>query len=537
MADHTPEEIESIKKSGLFFVGLDKLVRGIKLYEGKGTLVDQLLKDLHTRSQELFTKEITYKITPVGPMLFSEPLCEEGKNPHYLFQLYCDGVRELSFLPSLSKKEIMALSMTFYGEGVSEQDDFVTALWKREFKGIRYYAVDTLGIQVDEDGDADMLSTRSGQISSEEEGEELTLSSSDLRLLRAEDSLSWVKHCSAPAQATGKIKSLAEEIVFDNATDIKRFVALTVQIMEQNSESSQLLLSLWDAYTKKSAAKEVVAIIDSLCSLSETMPTAKQILDTLLETDITLLAPMVEQSKSMLKTIQKLLQLESINRERLVPLLKSLPISDARSTLLDSLSKSGVDMTEFYLGNLHSDKEEVVVDALQALGNIGSEAALIAIGSALGHSLGQVRLEALKSLQERFVPALQKPLLRLLKDPDQDLRLAALAVLKHSQERGLGSALLTILKEKDFLKRPMEEQGMFFTELARFPNASTMGFFRDILSEKNITRNSIVQQRQLLAVQSLGELGTEDAKGILKKFEKSWHLPATVKDAIKSNLS
>ena len=35
------KETESIKKSGLFFVGLDKLVRGIKLYEGK--VIEQLV--------------------------------------------------------------------------------------------------------------------------------------------------------------------------------------------------------------------------------------------------------------------------------------------------------------------------------------------------------------------------------------------------------------------------------------------------------------------------------------------------------------
>ena len=58
-----------------------------------------------------------------------------------------------------------------------------------------------------------------------------------------------------------------------------------------------------------------------------------------------------------------------------------------------------------------------------------------------------------------------------------------------------------------------------------------------ILNEKNFTRSSIVQQRQMLAVQALGSLGSDDAKGILKKYEKSWHLPANVKKSIKSTLS
>ena len=117
MSEKTAEEVEAIKKSGLFFIGLDKLVRGIKLYEGQGSLVEQLLKDGYAKAKEVFSQEYTYKITPVGPMFLSEPLSEEGKNPDYLFQMYCDGVRELSFLPSLTQDEFFRLAMTFYGEG------------------------------------------------------------------------------------------------------------------------------------------------------------------------------------------------------------------------------------------------------------------------------------------------------------------------------------------------------------------------------------------------------------------------------------
>ena len=91
MSEKTAEEVEAIKKSGLFFIGLDKLVRGIKLYEGQGSLVEQLLKDGYAKAKEVFSQEYTYKITPVGPMFLSEPLSEEGKNPDYLFQMYCDA--------------------------------------------------------------------------------------------------------------------------------------------------------------------------------------------------------------------------------------------------------------------------------------------------------------------------------------------------------------------------------------------------------------------------------------------------------------
>jgi len=140
--ENTAEEIELIKKSALFFVGLDKLVRGIKLYEGKGSLVEQLLKDAYSRASDLFVQEQTYKITPVGPMIHSEVLSEEGKNPSYLFQLYCDGVRELSFTTKLTQDELFSLALTFYGGDASEEEDLVTPDSPKRRTHIRFPDVD-----------------------------------------------------------------------------------------------------------------------------------------------------------------------------------------------------------------------------------------------------------------------------------------------------------------------------------------------------------------------------------------------------------
>ena len=88
------------------FVALDKLIRGIQLYEGKGTLVDRLLLDLHKKARENILEEITVKMTPIGPMYLGRPLLEDTQIPRYLFQLFCDGVRELTFHPGITLEEL-----------------------------------------------------------------------------------------------------------------------------------------------------------------------------------------------------------------------------------------------------------------------------------------------------------------------------------------------------------------------------------------------------------------------------------------------
>ena len=536
MSERTAEEVEAIKKSGLFFVGLDKLVRGIKLYEGQGALVEQLLKDAFTKAQDLFSQEYTYKITPVGPMLYAEPLSEEGKNPDYLFQLYCDGVRELSFLPTITKEEILKLALTFYGEGRSEQDDYVTVLWKREFTSIRYYAVDTLGVQVDDQTDADMLSARSEQLASSSEGAELTLSSSDLRLLRSEDSLSWVQKCKAPATATGTIKQLSEQLQVEDPNALKRFVAISLEVAQEDAQSSVLLHNLWEAFLKKEDTHNTRLMLETLQQLGLQLPIAQQYIKEFFSRDISTLAPLIEKDKPLLLCVQKMLNIPNFDRERLVDLLKSMPIGASRDSLLESLSNAGADMTAFYLDNLRSDKEEIVLDAIQALGKIASPPALKALGDALGHHVGQIRHAAITAMGDRFLPEAQRPLTRLLKDPDPDLRISALKLLQQCTDRGFGSSLLGVMQEAEFIKRSIEEQEVFFQELARFPNASTMAFLGEVLSDKNITRSNIVQQRQLLVVDSLRKMQSDDAFSFLEKQSKNWFLAAAVKDAIKNAL-
>ena len=63
-----------------------------------------------------------------------------------------------------------------------------------------------------------------------------------------------------------------------------------------------------------------------------------------------------------------------------------------------------------------------------------------------------------------------------------------------------------------------------------------MSFLRDVLSDKNITRSSIVQQRQLIVVDVLKEINSDDSFAMLEQQSKSWFLAGAVKESIKNAL-
>ena len=61
-------------------------------------------------------------------------------------------------------------------------------------------------------------------------------------------------------------------------------------------------------------------------------------------------------------------------------------------------------------------------------------------------------------------------------------------------------------------------------------------FLNGVLSDKNLTRNKNVIQRQLLVVQTYQNMDSPDVQGMLEQSLKNWFLSGEVKNAIKNVL-
>ncbi len=529
----TKHQQEQISNVGEMFSSLDKLVRGFQLYEGKGALVERLLKDLFTKSSKALDDIITVRMTPVGPMLHGESVIGDSQPPKYLFQLFCDGIRELTFHPGLNEEELEAFVDVFLQDYTSSEDDMVTTLWKKDLRSIRYYAVDTLGMQAEED--ASELSVQESQqlASSGEEGEEMTLSASDIRLLKAEDSLGWVRRCKAPAEATGAAKDIAEKIIekIELSKDWKRFVAIALRV---EGETEPMIINMVSSLVQQSSTDDLIAILESISDLAgEEIDTASSLLSSVLSRELLAdLAPLFEENpQAFLAAFRRGLQLEGYESDGLVELLKSLPLGDAREELQQLLIDEGMDMTPFYLDSLTSEDTDIVCSALKALGKIGTGPALSAISKSLTNSLADIRIQALKALSGRYTAEARPALVKALNDTEEDIRLQALEILASSGERMIGSSLLGVVLSGDFGRRSELEQRAFIVALAKFPTPRVTGYYSDILSEKNLTRNKSIISKQKFVIEALEQMESPDAKGLLEQVGKSWFLPADLKEA------
>ena len=521
------------------FIAFDKLLRAIRLYEGSGPLVDRLVDDVHTRAADVIDDELTLRVTPVGLVYNQKPLIHaDEKVPPYLFELFCAGVRELTLLEGIDPAQIRALAEVFTAEFESDEEDYVTLLWKADFKHLRYFATDTLeeGDFVDDEMHQELAQgTQVRGLGGSGDGDEVVLSSDDLRILRNNDSLLWVRDARTPMTAPERLDDAIASVrkSFDRPTDHRRFLAMTIRFGETD-QASPLALGHYDALL---LSRDPEGLAATLSGLSELMPRAgtpgKVLRSALLSPKrLAQAAPLVERHPMLLVPVFAALAGDEL--APLVELLNHLRPGDPQARLQAILEAGGVDLSSFYTRRLESEDVEDVVGAIEALGRTGSPEAYAEITKALGHTLTPVRAAALQALVGNYVDSARMALGRALRDPVRENRFLALEVLKTSGETRAAGLILGTMQESSFRGRDDEEQDAFFDALAAFEDPRTVGFFAKVLETNNITRSEAVEQRQIRAAKALAAIKTEASKEALRKSSRRWLLSTRVRDAVDS---
>ena len=536
-----PEEEELWILTQEFYTALDKLIRGMQLYQGKGGLVDRLLAELMKRAEKLLSRrDSTVKISPIGPICFEKPLFEDGKVAKYIFQMYRDGIRELTFQQGVKADDMRAFAQICNEDIAAIDDDSVTLMWKAEFDRIQYYAVDSLGEQLDAgiQDDSDLLEQSDVSLSSSDEGEAAQFSSSDMRLLRSKDSVNWVQMCAAPLAATQDVQPLIEQIngVWSTKRDYTRFLAMIMKLSQTKNQDIPMVRDLFASMAGSGNIDAVSGLIGALVALCEkSVPAAQNLLQGLMDDpEVLRLKDVYETHHLQMKNIfESMVKLEGFSADGLIALLQALPMGEARATLQLVLLQSSVDMTAFYVQGLQADEDEVVIESIEALGKQETSAALAALYSCLSHDLSSIRLKALEAIDGRYADGQAKQIAKTLKDPDEENRLLALSICSSVVDKEIGNLMLGIMRETTFSKRSLHEQQQFFEQLHNYPFPTTFQFLSEILKDKNITRNKSVVSKQLWVVEVFSKMGTDDAKSILKGLKGNWFLPAEVKQRIK----
>ena len=128
-------------------VALARAARSFVLYDPGNALVRQFLGEYREKMREALGAcgELSVEVHPFALALGEVALYREADRERSLaFKLYRDGVRRLSFKPSVSWEELLTLLVILavrYTTVRQQEEDAVTLLRKAEFKGIAIDAV------------------------------------------------------------------------------------------------------------------------------------------------------------------------------------------------------------------------------------------------------------------------------------------------------------------------------------------------------------------------------------------------------------
>ncbi len=536
------DDDQALDRAAAFYNTLDKVIRASKLYQGEGDLLDRMMGDLEKRGLDLVQNgPVTVRVASFGLVYQGHPLAPDEKRVVYLFNLFCDGVRELTILDGIDREELEGLVEVLSSDLRTNDDDLVTMLWKRQFRHVRYYAADTFaaGMEIGMDGDLVLASSqRPGQFVSEGEGEEVTLSPDDIRLLAGEGHLEWIQEATAPLEATGKVAQVAERIraAFRRPDDVRRFVALGLEQGGggEGAQASALLLGMLDDLVYQGRSDQVAGMIEALLAADEGRAAAAQLHALVEPQRLERLAAAANRNGAPLAPLMKPL-VQRLGRS-MVPLLKDLDHGEVQSALHAALAEEGHDLTTFYAKQLDETDDATVLHAIESLGQVATPEAVLALCGVLSRNSKELRRAALEAMVGKYHPEARIALARALKDPDRDNRLLALEVIRISGDNRMTWGLLSAVKELRFAEKDQEEQAAYYRALASFQDDRTVAHFQEILSRKNLTRSKGVVSAQLLAVNALAEVGTSKARETLKAFENSFYHPAPVKQAIQRAL-
>ena len=113
---------------------LDRAIKTFKTFQGKGQPVQQALKDANNALDEIIAYgPVTFNVVPFGLTYQNTVLHTPNKRAWYWSNLFCEGIRELTFAPGLTAKEVhdfVDVLCTDIGSGTN--DDYASLLWRRE---------------------------------------------------------------------------------------------------------------------------------------------------------------------------------------------------------------------------------------------------------------------------------------------------------------------------------------------------------------------------------------------------------------------
>ena len=525
--------------------GLERAVRSHRLHEGQGPTVEEHLDTATQQLTELLTGgALTLRVSSFGLLYGNRRLSGAREVDPAWFGLFADSVRDLTFQPGVSRRELTTF-VEVLCEEPGEGEDRVTLLWRREVHTIQLFVGSLLPARLEtgEDGDVRLVTPSGGSpflVVDEEapDAPDLAFSNFDPRRLLESGGLSWITRVSSqPFEADPWLEgSPLAAGPRARGEDVLRFVEALGESGDTAPDADSLS-PLVDGYLETLLTRvpepRLLPFLDALVG-STSLALAPLLRALASPASLERLAPHCDHNPEAFEPI--VTALGQLDPEGLSALLVHLRSTDAQARFARLAGAAGGDVVPFYIGQLDSIDDREALSAVDALASLDNDRGIEGLALALESSVDRVRYQALRALAGRARPEVIPALVGILGDPRRVHRLLALHMLGDSGDAAAVLGITTRMGQPEFLERDPEEQATWLRSLASLPSAQSVPVLEKLLGERSAARKGIAQL-QLLVVEQLGSSDAPRARAILTEMKGRWQLARAVRKAIAAALT
>lgn len=565
--DYIDKELENIKAPDFnqaleFFTYLTKAVKAKLVYPSSSKLPDQFKNDLMKKSENIFNdiEEIDYRITSNSILYEKSSVYEaSSRTENFAHLFFRDGILGLSFKQGIEQAELgrfvnllAKMMRTIYID-----IDIVTLLWEEDFQHISYELIDedieietveyTIenfkpdNILSDEDIKALYRDEREISFNEDEKSDEIN---NDKPYSRGaaysnipHDALEFLTHIS---ELTNEEKvQIAELLTEDSNFDSTEYLLTAifeilgmekeipgyVEVLKYIGKVRDSFIQLGNFKGLTNLVRRMQELLIALSNL-ETKRAEKIegfFLDCASREKIELVVESVNETKD-LDTENLMSYLKHLPWAAIDPLLYSLGELNeykARRAVCSVLAELGKEQIDILARGLDDERWYVIRNVIMILGEIGHPKTINYLKKTIRHPDFRVRKETLKAAVRLNMNEGDDFMILSLSDPDIKIQLFSLdSLIKTNSRRGI-KAIEHIIKDKKFKDRTPEQIKKFLETYAILGQDSALAFLMLLTKKKLFFSTGREERLRLLAIDSIGNIKTSEAKNTLMKITKS----------------
>lgn len=529
---------------------LDKTSKSTRTYGPNNPVAQKFFQQFHEQlTQHLVTYGRLGVLVQRSELYFKEELVyqtqDEATGDNLAFKLYADGIRELTFQDGLSQEELMFFLDSLWGGATGEEsdDDLVTRLWSKNLSTI---AVVTAEEIAKASGSENVLSLQIDGV--------LNASVSSLREMLDRER---AQHGNAPADSGAgagnsgtpgrfradlvgyevsdeELAALAKEVEAESSRDSTMYVLDILTVILASEQTPRLLTKLFEVFD---------SVLESL-----TRQGNWTVLDTVLSLlhEAEALRPnLSEQHKQQLTGL-----FQSLTRPERIKLIETYlnrtPNANAKGlpALMLTMTPESVPALCTLLANLESPTHHAIV--CEALFNLAKDTpepilkGLIdrrplyvrnllsiiprwnnprhaeTVEKIMRYPDAQVRKDVVRTLGVLRPSGNGAKFIRLLSDPDEPVRLAALKLLMNGPYTVPFSLWSPLVSAEEFHDRTPSEKRAVFHAMRQTAGDEAVSYWQSLFTEWSWTNRKKREDLAVLAADALGKLGSPAALAALE---------------------